>query len=153
MVASVVSASRVSCGDAEQRCFPRGRPRPSTTTIHFVPLPRLVFPTPQPLFSPERNCRPETIRSISIAGARLTRSETFARYATKRPAPQHPKNPFQHTAILDPRPPPFALFGQLGEQGRDFLPLRFGQQRTASRHRPSFGAADSAYPSFHQTQP
>src|SRR6516164_397392 len=66
---------------------PRGRPRPSTTTIHFVPLPRLVFPTPQPLFSPERNCRPETLRSISLAGARLTRSKTFARYSTKRPAP------------------------------------------------------------------
>jgi hypothetical protein len=28
----------------------RGTPRPSTTTIHFVPLPRLVFPTPQPPF-------------------------------------------------------------------------------------------------------
>src|SRR6516162_7076684 len=69
------------------RVFPRGRPRPSTTTIHFVPLPRLVFPTPQPLFSPERNCRPETLRSISLAGARLTRSKTFARYSTKRPAP------------------------------------------------------------------
>src|SRR5439155_1663122 len=50
MVASVVSASCVSCGDAEQRCFPKGRPWPSTTTIHFVPLPRLVFPTPAPIF-------------------------------------------------------------------------------------------------------
>jgi hypothetical protein len=69
------------------------------------------------------------------------------------PAPQNPKNPFQHKAILDPRTTPFALFGRLGEQGRDFLPLRFGQQRTGSRHRPSFGAADSAYASFHQTQP
>src|ERR1700722_6713626 len=67
--------------------FPRGRPRPSTTTIHFVPLPRLVFPTPQPLFSREQNSHPETIRSTSIAGARLTRSETFARFSTKRPAP------------------------------------------------------------------
>src|SRR5207245_10012071 len=68
-------------------------------------------------------------------------------------APQNPKNPFQHTAILDPRTTTLALFGRLGEQGRDFLPLRFGQQRTGSRHRPSFGAADSAYPSFHHTQP
>jgi hypothetical protein len=48
--------------------------------------PRLVFPTPQPLFSPEQNSRPETIRSTSIAGARSTRSETFARFSTKRPA-------------------------------------------------------------------
>src|SRR6516162_8981 len=67
--------------------------------------------------------------------------------------PQNPKNPFQHTTILDPRTTTFALFGRLGEQGRDFLSLRIGQQRTGSRHRPSFGAADSAYPSFHQTQP
>jgi hypothetical protein len=29
-----------------------------------------------------------------------------------------------------------ALFGWLGEQGRDLLPLRFGQQRTRSGHRP-----------------
>ena len=42
---------------------------PGAPTIHFVPLPRLVFPTPEPLFSPERNCRPETIRSTSIAAA------------------------------------------------------------------------------------
>jgi len=47
------------------KVVPRGRPAPSTTTIHFVPLPRLVLPTPQPLFSPERNCHPETIRSTS----------------------------------------------------------------------------------------
>jgi hypothetical protein len=30
------------------------------------------------------------------------------------------------------------LFGRLGEQGRDFLPLRFGQQRTGPRHPSSF---------------
>ena len=46
IAASVVSASRTSAGDAEQRSSPRGTPAPSTTTIHFVPLPRLVFPTP-----------------------------------------------------------------------------------------------------------
>src|ERR1700693_6401863 len=48
---------------------------PGAPTIHFVPLPRLVFPTPQPLFSLGRNCHPETIRSISTVGARSTRSE------------------------------------------------------------------------------
>ena len=51
------------------------------------PLAPLGFPTPQPLFSREQNSRPETIRSTLIAGARLTRSETFARCSTKRPAP------------------------------------------------------------------
>src|ERR1700681_1702080 len=73
--------------NAEQRWSLRGTPRPSTTTIHFVPLPRLVFPTPQPLFSREQNSRPKTIRSTSTAGARSTRSETSARCSTTRPAP------------------------------------------------------------------
>ena len=53
---------------------------PSTTTIHFVPLPRLVFPTPASLFSREQNSRPETTRSTSTAGAGLTRSETREDY-------------------------------------------------------------------------
>src|SRR6266849_825645 len=66
IVASVVSASRASCGDAEQRCFPKGRPWPSTTTIHFVPLPRLVFPTPAPLFWREQNSRPGRTRSTAV---------------------------------------------------------------------------------------
>jgi hypothetical protein len=43
--------------------------------------------------------------------------------------------------------------GWLGEQGRNFLPLRFGQQRTGPRHRPSFGSADSAYALFWKTRP
>jgi len=42
--------------------------------------------------------------------------------------------------------------GRLGEQGRDLLPLRFGQQRSRSGHRPSFGAADSPYLSSQKTQ-
>ena len=53
---------------------------PSTTTIHFVLLPRLVFPTPAFLFSREQNSRPETTRSTSTAGAGLTRSETREDY-------------------------------------------------------------------------
>lgn len=47
---SVFSTSVTSLGLAESRWFPRGIPSPSTTTIHFVPLPRLVFPTHSPLF-------------------------------------------------------------------------------------------------------
>lgn len=43
---------------------------PSTTTIHFVPLPRLVLPTLSPPFWPEQNYRPRRIRSTSVAGAR-----------------------------------------------------------------------------------
>ena len=37
-------------GAAESKWFPRGIPLPSATTIHFVPFPRLVFPTQSPLF-------------------------------------------------------------------------------------------------------
>src|SRR5262249_37504167 len=33
---------------AESRWHASGTPSPSTTTIHLVPLPRLVFPTPAP---------------------------------------------------------------------------------------------------------
>src|SRR6202166_4341580 len=68
------------------------------------------------------------------------------------PAPQNPQNPFQRMTVLNPGATALALFGRLGEQGRDLLPLRFGQQRTRSGHRPSFGAADSPYLSFQKAQ-
>src|SRR5207245_7288280 len=68
-------------------------------------------------------------------------------------AAQNPQNPFQHTTALDPRATALAVFGRFREQGRDFLPLRFGQQRTGPRHRPSLGAAGLGYPSFPKTQP
>src|SRR6266403_3674134 len=61
------------------------------------------------------------------------------------PAPQNPENPFQHTAVLDPRAATTAILARFREQRRDFLPLRFGQQRTRSAHRPSLGAAAFAY--------
>src|SRR5579859_338961 len=54
-------------GGRRVKLLSRGIPWPSTTTIHFVPLPRLVFPTFEPLFSPVRNCRPETPRSSRVA--------------------------------------------------------------------------------------
>src|SRR6202163_4116357 len=68
------------------------------------------------------------------------------------PAPQNPQNPFQHTTVGNPGATAFALFGRLGEQGRDLLPLRFGQQRTRSGHRPSLGAAHSPYLSSQKIQ-
>jgi hypothetical protein len=52
----VGSISCTAAGDAASKRFPRGTPWPSTTTIHFVPLPRLVFPTHAPLFSRGQNC-------------------------------------------------------------------------------------------------
>jgi len=67
-------------------------------------------------------------------------------------APQNPQNPFQHTTVVDLWATTLAVSGWLGEQGRDFLPLRFGQQRSRPCHRPSLGAADSAYRSFQISQ-
>jgi len=57
----------------------------NTATIHFVPLPRLVLPTPEPLFSPGQNSRPKTIRSTLTAGVRSIPPETFARCAARCP--------------------------------------------------------------------
>ncbi len=39
-------------GEAELVWTARGRPKRSATAMSFVPLPRLVAPTPKPLFSP-----------------------------------------------------------------------------------------------------
>jgi hypothetical protein len=48
---SRVGSSRVmSVGDTDAKRFPTGTPWPSTTTIHFAPLPRVVFPTQAPCF-------------------------------------------------------------------------------------------------------
>src|ERR1700693_5844503 len=69
------------------------------------------------------------------------------------PAPQNPQNPFQHVPVLDPRTTALAWFGRFREQRGNLLPLRFGQQRTGPRHRPSFGAADLAYLLFSKIQP
>jgi len=142
------------------------------------PLAPLGFSDSAAPFFAGAKLRPKTIRSTSVAGAGLTRSETPARCSTKRPAPpslaaaasrsrdagispaclaSEPRSaestdPFQHLTIRNPRTTTLALFGRLGKQGRDLLPLRFGQQRTRSGHRPSFGAADSPYLSSQKTQ-
>src|SRR5713226_3112336 len=84
--------------------------------------------------------------------ARRRMREFLRQVLPASPAPQNPQNPFQHTAILNPGTTALALFGRLGEQGRDLLPLRFGQQRTRSGHRPSLGAADSPYLSSQKIQ-
>jgi len=59
---SVASASVTSPGEALSSRTPSGTPSPSTNTIHFVPLPRLVLPTASPPFSQPRSCRPRTSR-------------------------------------------------------------------------------------------
>src|SRR5258707_8531246 len=67
-------------------------------------------------------------------------------------APQNPQNPFQDTAVVDPRTATLAVLARFGKQGSDFLPLHFRQQRTRPGHRPSFGAADFAYLASEKTQ-
>src|SRR5271163_4556365 len=85
--ASVASASVTSPGEALSSRTPSGRPPPSTSTIHFVPLPRLVLPTAEPLFSPERNCRPESSPPTSAALRRPAPRVAPARRRAIRPAP------------------------------------------------------------------
>src|SRR6202789_1295570 len=91
--ASVASASVTSPGEALSSRTPSGRPPPSTSTTHFVPLPRLVLPTAEPLFSPERSCRPET--SLPTAAGLLHRARPAA--LAKRRA-THPALPTASTA-------------------------------------------------------
>ena len=54
--------SVTSAGEALSSRTPSGTPSPSASTIHFVPLPRLVLPTARPLFLRGRNCRRERSR-------------------------------------------------------------------------------------------
>jgi hypothetical protein len=72
-----------SAGEADSNRLPRGIPWPSTTTIHFVPLPRLVLPTHAPLFLPERNCRPRRLRSSPTCLWRPTPPERCATHPAK----------------------------------------------------------------------
>src|SRR6266852_699121 len=67
-------------------------------------------------------------------------------------APQNPQNPFQDTAVVDPRTATLAVLARFGKQGSDFLPLHFRQQRTRPGNRPSFGAADFAFLASEKTQ-
>ncbi len=54
---TVSGTTVTSCGEADAMCTATGRPWRSATAMIFVPLPRLVFPTQSPLFSPPRRCR------------------------------------------------------------------------------------------------
>jgi len=54
---SVDSMSVTSAGDAGAMRTPRGTPRPSATTMSFVPFPRLVLPISAPLFLQAKTSR------------------------------------------------------------------------------------------------
>src|ERR1700739_4117080 len=84
--ASVASASVTSPGEALSSRTPSGRPPPSTSTIHFVPLPRLVLPTAEPPFSPERSCRPETPLPTAAGLPHRALPAVLARHPATHPA-------------------------------------------------------------------
>src|SRR5258708_10016095 len=134
---------------------PSGRPSPSTSTIHFVPLPRLVLPTAEPLFSLERSCRPGTSLPTSAdlrhrahpvaspgvephillfpllqpppAGRR--RRVLVGQEPPRRARLQHPQNALQTGPARRPRPAslvPAPL--RLRQPRLDQLPLRIPRQ-------------------------
>ena len=114
---------------------PSGRPPPSTSTIHFVPLPRLVLPTASPPFWLGRSCHPETSRPTSASlrrpmrpterathPATRLRPATASAAASRSPARdirreeiatpprlQNPQNALKTSPIRCPRPSPVVL--------------------------------------------
>lgn len=72
-------------GDAASRDAPNGVPAPSATTIHVVPLPRLVGPTLGPPFSPGRSCHQGSTRSSESSARHSTGPEGPARAPAARP--------------------------------------------------------------------
>ena len=75
---SACAISFTSAGEAESRCAPNGVPAPSTTTSHFVPLPRLVLPTLSPPFWPVQNCHRQNTHPIAVCLHHPVQSVTHA---------------------------------------------------------------------------
>jgi hypothetical protein len=87
--ANVASISVTSAGEVLSSRIPSGRPLPSASTIHFVPLPRLVFLTAEPPLLPERSCRPGIsppatagLRGPALRVADATRQATHPAFPT-----------------------------------------------------------------------
>ena len=77
-----------SCGLADAAWMARGIPAPSATAISFVPLPRLVFPILEPLFSPPQRSRRYNIprdRISLVFGDRLRGLPVF--FSIPQPGP------------------------------------------------------------------
>src|SRR5690606_2951826 len=79
------SIKLTSAGEAEVMVLPRGTPSPSTTTIHFEPFPRLVFPTSGPLFLQRQNCHQRRLPASSGEPCDPSPSVALAKRLTRYP--------------------------------------------------------------------
>ena len=122
---SVASASVTSAGEALSSRTPNGTPSPSPSTIHFVPLPRLVLPTASPPFSPGRSCRPETS------------SSHFSRPSASR-APSKARQASEPDAFVLPllQPPPAGRTARDTRREEIATPLQSAESTECPQNRP-----------------
>jgi len=66
-VSNVISTNVTSCGEALPTDTARERPARSATAMIFEPLPRLVFPTPAPLFRDDKRAIDETLAQVEFS--------------------------------------------------------------------------------------
>src|SRR5579863_3405017 len=159
--ATVASARLTSLGEALSSRTPIGRPLPSTSTIHFVPLPRLVCRLRSPFFrrgeaavkeglvpleqtsliqrSQQRApcMQPDALLLplLQSPPARGGRRKLVGQKSPRRPSLQNPEDTFQAGSIRRRRSPsliPPPL--RLGKQRLNQLPLLISQQLLPRLH-------------------
>src|SRR5918999_223515 len=109
--------------------LPTEVPAPSTRTIHFVPLPRLVVPTLGPLFSRGQRGPPELEQHAGLfpalepppAGAGT--AVLPGQLAPLGASPQDPEDAFKTAPIVDARASPAGGHLRHGEMDADGFPL------------------------------
>ena len=154
-LARVPSTRVTSCGEALCAWRARGEEEPSENAMSFVPLPRLVFPTHDPLFWLRRTCRlcntPRGLSPRAFRGLRPT-----LRVRCQEPLPQsisesddgrslvgrvafgeilpgcsgakYPEDAVEDIARISPRPaPPILSLRWRWDQWLQYLPLLFGE--------------------------
>ena len=176
----MASASVTSAGEALSSRTPSGRPPPSTSTIHFVPLASLVLPTAEPLFSLERSGRPGTPLPTVVDLRRRARPATLARHRAIHPAPPTastaanrsserdtcraktstlrlsatPQNALKAVTVRCPRTTPLVLAAlRLRQQRIDQPPLRIVQQLKWLLAHATSASNHSSLAEFHSLRP